>query len=94
MLANLTGWHGLAVLAIIVLIFGASKLPALAKSVGQSMRILKTEVRELDTEATEAPPAEVSTDGHPKRGTPSQPRGADPDQRFPDATSRSTASFK
>ncbi len=97
MLANLTGWHGLAVLAIIVLIFGASKLPALAKSVGQSMRILKTEVRDLDTEVTEAPPAppaEVSTDGHPKRGTPSQPRGADPHQRFPDATSRSTASFK
>ena len=50
MLANLTGWHGIAVLAIIVLIFGASKLPALAKSVGQSMRILKTEVRELDVE--------------------------------------------
>lgn len=100
MLANLTGWHGLAVLAIIVLIFGASKLPTLAKSVGQSMRILKTEVRELDTEVPEAPPAtpatppEVSTDGHPKGGTPSQPRGADPDQRFPDAVSRSTASFK
>ncbi|PPF35319.1 twin-arginine translocase TatA/TatE family subunit [Pseudoclavibacter sp. AY1H1] len=97
MLANLTGWHGLAVLAIIVLIFGASKLPALAKSVGQSMRILKTEVRDLDTEATEAPPVtapEVSTDGHLKGGTPSQPRGADPDQRFPDAASRSTASFK
>ncbi|GAB3287095.1 twin-arginine translocase TatA/TatE family subunit [Pseudoclavibacter terrae] len=52
MLANLTGWHGIAVLAIIVLIFGASKLPALAKSVGQSMRILKTEVRELDAELT------------------------------------------
>ena len=50
MLANLTGWHGIAVLAIIVLIFGASKLPALAKSVGQSMRILKTEVRDLDVE--------------------------------------------
>ncbi|MGO2749541.1 MAG: twin-arginine translocase TatA/TatE family subunit [Pseudoclavibacter sp.] len=51
MLANLTGWHGIAVLAIIVLIFGASKLPALAKSVGQSMRILKTEVRDLDVDA-------------------------------------------
>ncbi|NKF33502.1 Sec-independent protein translocase TatA, partial [Pseudomonas sp. BGM005] len=32
--------------AIVVLIFGAAKLPALAKSVGQSMRILRTEVAE------------------------------------------------
>ncbi|WP_424467711.1 twin-arginine translocase TatA/TatE family subunit [Pseudoclavibacter helvolus] len=56
MLANLTGWHGLAVLAIILLIFGASKLPALAKSVGQSMRILRTEVRDLDVDPNPADP--------------------------------------
>ncbi len=30
MLQNLTGWHALIVLAVIVLIFGAAKLPALA----------------------------------------------------------------
>lgn len=46
MLQNLTGWHALIILAIVVLIFGAAKLPALAKSVGQSMRILKSEVSE------------------------------------------------
>ena len=44
MLQNLTGWHALIVLAIVVLIFGAAKLPALARSLGQSVRILKTEV--------------------------------------------------
>lgn len=44
MLQNLTGWHALVILAVIVLIFGAAKLPALAKSVGQSVRILKKEV--------------------------------------------------
>lgn len=43
MLQNLTGWHALLILAVIVLIFGAARLPALAKSVGQSMRILKSE---------------------------------------------------
>ncbi len=43
MLQNLTGWHALIVLAVIVLIFGAAKLPALARSLGQSVRILKTE---------------------------------------------------
>jgi len=44
MLQNLTGWHALVILAVIVLIFGAAKLPALARSVGQSVRILKKEV--------------------------------------------------
>ena len=34
MLSNLSGWHLLALLAIVVLIFGAAKLPLLAKSVG------------------------------------------------------------
>jgi sec-independent protein translocase protein TatA len=43
MLQNLTGWHALILLAIVLLIFGAAKLPALARSVGQSMRILKQE---------------------------------------------------
>ncbi|WP_120004106.1 twin-arginine translocase TatA/TatE family subunit [Nesterenkonia muleiensis] len=46
MLQNLTGWHALIVLAIVFLLFGATKLPALAKSVGQSVRILKSEVEE------------------------------------------------
>ena len=50
MLQNLTGWHALIILAVVVLIFGAAKLPALAKSVGQSMRILKNETRDDSAE--------------------------------------------
>ncbi|MEV7610137.1 twin-arginine translocase TatA/TatE family subunit [Microbacterium sp. NPDC089320] len=53
MLQNLTGWHALIILAIVVLIFGAAKLPALAKSVGQSMRILKSEVADPESVARE-----------------------------------------
>ncbi|MBN9153987.1 MAG: twin-arginine translocase TatA/TatE family subunit [Microbacterium sp.] len=45
MLSNLTGWHAIIILAIVLLIFGAAKLPALAKSVGQSVRILQKEVK-------------------------------------------------
>lgn len=44
MFANLTGWHALIILAVVLLIFGAAKLPALARSVGQSVRILQKEV--------------------------------------------------
>lgn len=46
MLQNLTGMHALVILAVVVLLFGASRLPALAKSVGQSIRILKDESAE------------------------------------------------
>ncbi|MFC0680123.1 twin-arginine translocase TatA/TatE family subunit [Lysobacter korlensis] len=48
MFANLSGWHMLILLAIVLLLFGAPKLPALARSVGQSMRILRTEVNTLN----------------------------------------------
>jgi len=46
LLQNLTGWHALILLAVVLLFFGATKLPGLAKSVGQSMKIFKTEVRD------------------------------------------------
>jgi sec-independent protein translocase protein TatA len=59
MLHNLTGWHALIVLAIVLLVFGSTKLPSLAKGVGQSMRILKDEVRE-DKTKTSATPDDVS----------------------------------
>ena len=61
MFQGLTGWHGLAIIFIILLLFGAPKLPGLAKSLGQSMRILKKEVRsdadESTNDAAEAPSA-------------------------------------
>lgn len=55
MFANLTGWHMLIILAIVLLLFGAPKLPGLARSVGQSMRIFKSEVKTLkDDDSTDA----------------------------------------
>ena len=43
-----TGWHALILLVVVVLLFGATKLPALAKSVGQSMKIFKNEIKDKD----------------------------------------------
>ncbi len=45
MFGNLSGPTLLVILFIVLLLFGAPKLPGLAKSLGQSMRILKKEVR-------------------------------------------------
>jgi sec-independent protein translocase protein TatA len=74
MLGNLTGWHVLIVLAIILLLFGAAKLPALSKSIGQSVKIFKTEVSptrdddsKLDTADASMAPAVEPTAEPPTR---------------------------
>jgi sec-independent protein translocase protein TatA len=53
MFSNLTGWHALLILAVVLLMFGAPKIPALARSLGQSMRIFKSEIREKDAESAD-----------------------------------------
>lgn len=60
MLHGMTGWHLLIVLAVILLLFGAAKLPALAKSVGQSARVFKGEMQAMkadDDTGSEASPS-------------------------------------
>ncbi|PZE86210.1 twin-arginine translocase TatA/TatE family subunit [Curtobacterium sp. MCBD17_032] len=44
MLQGLTGIHLVIILGIVLLLFGATKLPALAKGVGQSINIFKKEM--------------------------------------------------
>ncbi|QAY72017.1 Sec-independent protein translocase TatA [Agromyces protaetiae] len=61
MFANLNGWHALIVVAVILLLFGAPKIPALARSLGQSVRILRTEVRD------ESPVPDASVEGASER---------------------------
>lgn len=55
------GWHLLIVLAVILLIFGAPKLPGLARSLGQSMRIFRSEVRTMKEESSQ--PEKTTTEG-------------------------------
>ncbi len=52
-------WHILVLLVVILLLFGAKRLPDLAKSVGESLKIFKNEMKELtdddkDDKATKA----------------------------------------
>lgn len=45
------GWpHLLIILAVILLLFGAAKLPALAKSLGQSARVFKGEMKAMKSD--------------------------------------------
>jgi sec-independent protein translocase protein TatA len=54
--ANLTGAHAVIIVVIVLLLFGAPKLPGLAKSIGQSMKIFKNEIK-TDATASPAPSA-------------------------------------
>jgi sec-independent protein translocase protein TatA len=60
-------WKILIVAVVIIVLFGSRKLPHAARSLGQSMRILKTEVQGLH-EDEPAPPA--------TRAGPAEPRQA------------------
>ena len=64
-MAGLSGWHLLILLAVVVLLFGAKRLPDMARAVGQSARIFKGEMKGATAEeraqsehpAPAAPPA-------------------------------------
>ena len=43
-MGNLTGWHFLILLVVILLMFGAPKLPGLAKSLAESLKIFRSGV--------------------------------------------------
>lgn len=70
MLGNLTGWHFLIILAVILLLFGAAKLPALAKSMGQSARVFKGEMKAMK----EDEPASTGASVNPLEGPPADAR--------------------
>jgi sec-independent protein translocase protein TatA len=63
MLGNLSGWHLLIILAVVLLLFGATRLPQLAKGIGQSLKIFRTEVRDevvaTPKQADEAEPTDT-----------------------------------
>lgn len=72
MLGNLNGWHLVIILAVVLLLFGAPKLPGLARSVGQSMRIFRSEVKTMkDENGNDAAP---DADGDSTGGTPTKPK--------------------
>ncbi|KAA9135125.1 Sec-independent protein translocase subunit TatA [Microbacterium caowuchunii] len=69
MLQGLTGWHFLVILLVILLLFGAAKLPALAKSLGQSARVFKGEIKEMKKDDAADDATAPSTSADPQFGT-------------------------
>jgi sec-independent protein translocase protein TatA len=73
---RLQGWEWVIILAIVLLLWGAPKLPGLAKSMAQSMRIFKKEigtdgkpkVAEAKPDAAVAADANATPEGEQKQG--------------------------
>ncbi|WP_438486693.1 Sec-independent protein translocase subunit TatA [Streptomyces sp. S186] len=62
MLRNaLEPWHLILIVAVLVLLFGSKKLPDMARGLGRSMRILKSETKALRDER----PAEAARTEQP-----------------------------
>jgi sec-independent protein translocase protein TatA len=64
----------IVVLVLVILLFGAPKLPALARSLGQSMKIFRREIKTRDDEPDDEAVAELEDDSTttaaPKRAQP------------------------
>ena len=56
------GWHILILVIVLVLLFGAKRLPDSARALGKSMKIFKNEVNELNADK----PKEEDSDGDRK----------------------------
>ena len=64
-------WPIVIIIVVALLLFAAPKLPAMARSLGQSMRIIRSEVKEMKndgkTDSTDASgPVEGTIVNHPK----------------------------
>jgi sec-independent protein translocase protein TatA len=53
---GLQPWHLIVLVVVLIVVFGSKKLPDAARSLGKSMRIFKSEMRELQHDKTENPP--------------------------------------
>ncbi|MFZ0158047.1 MAG: Sec-independent protein translocase subunit TatA [Kineosporiaceae bacterium] len=79
--------HLLILLLVIVVLFGAKRLPDAARGLGRSMRILKSEVKDMkEEEATRAAGATGAVEGRvlpstPAPEAPAVPEPAPSDQR-------------
>ena len=70
------GWTELIViLFVVLLLFGANKLPDLARSMGRSARIFKSEVNEMNNESAQSKQTQTATPS--QQALPSSNQAAD-----------------
>ncbi|MQA13553.1 MAG: Sec-independent protein translocase subunit TatA [Pseudonocardiaceae bacterium] len=87
------GWELVLLLGVLVLLFGATKLPNAARSIGQSMRIFKAETKGLRSDDSQGDePADTTAQREqtqalpPSSPQPDPPRPAEQPQPRTDTT--------
>ena len=85
-MGSLRPWHIAVVVVVLILLFGAKRLPDAARSLGRSLRIIKAETKGLaedDVQAkSEAQSGRAPIEGQPTQ--PAQPKNVDPVERVRD----------
>ena len=64
-MGELSPWHWAIVIIVLVVLFGARRLPDAARSLGRSARILKSELRAVDQESPAQEPTTASGAAQP-----------------------------
>ncbi|MGW8886936.1 Sec-independent protein translocase subunit TatA [Streptomyces sp. NPDC055749] len=74
MIGNLKPLEIVLIIAVILLLFGAKKLPDMARSLGKSARILKSEAKAMKKDDADpaAPTTETVADQTPQAATPAR----------------------
>ena len=72
-LGELSPWHLLILAAVVLVLFGAKRLPDSARSLGRAMRIFKSETRGLHD-------GDEADGGQAAQGQPAQSQAAPPQQ--------------
>ena len=75
-MGELSPWHWAIVILVLVLLFGAKRLPDAARSLGRSTRILKSELRADHEPVTPSAPAEPVTSTPPATASAAPPAAA------------------
>lgn len=78
-LFNFGGGEIILILALVLILFGAKKLPELAKGLGQGIREFKKATKEVTDEVQNA----VEDTPPPARRLPVQPQGGEPQKTVP-----------
>ena len=70
-MGSLQPWHWLILAVVVIVLFGAKRLPDAARSLGKSLRIFKSEVRELQSENKTDSPVQAPAPVQSQRVEPS-----------------------
>lgn len=80
------GWELILIVIVIVLLFGAKRMPDAARSVGRSLRIFKAETKGLADDSSAKPDALTATTETTDPATPASPTAPAAEAPAPERT--------